>query len=522
MTRLAELPARWRDPLSGSADRGFLAGFLAIAAALLLLPAIPALVASESVGRLAVTGTGGLVVAVAFLWRPKPTLLAFALYILFYETIAGWLGPGVKQIDEVSIPLMFAITLVRVRPFARRRFSVVREGGLAVAVAFGVASSLVNGVPLQVWTPELLLLVKGIGVFYIASWLDFTPADIRHAAIVVLAVGSAVLLLGLIEFINPVAFQRTLGLHELVRPRGTLPSIKSLFFHPILFGWFTTFIALYAYAHFLTFRRWWMLAVALAFSLGPFLAARRRAIAALAAGLAAALLWHLQRTRSLVTVARAWVPVAIANAVLVVVFLPGLVGLYDLTVDQYLPEDGIVVTPPGEDPPVVVTPTDDDEGPRVIQAREALYRGSVEIARDYFPLGGGLGRYGSWMSRVEYSPLYVEYGLSKINGLRPANPRFATDTFWPQILGELGVFGLLAYLLFLGSIGYLLWRESQRDAEPIVRAFRLGTLLIFAQALVESLASAMFHSPSRAYLVLAAAGVVASLAWRDRRDAAAT
>ncbi|OGN82328.1 MAG: hypothetical protein A2X23_12910 [Chloroflexi bacterium GWC2_73_18] len=126
------------------------------------------------------------------------------------------------------------------------------------------------------------------------------------------------------------------------------------------------------------------------------------------------------------------------------------------------------------------------------------------------------------MSRVEYSPLYVEYGLSKINGLRPANPRFATDTFWPQILGELGVFGLLAYLLFLGSIGYLLWRESQRDAEPIVRAFRLGTLLIFAQALVESLASAMFHSPSRAYLVLAAAGVVASLAWRDRRDAAAT
>lgn len=515
MTRLAELPARWRDPLPGSADSGFLAGFLATAAALLLLPAIPAFAASEGVGRLAVTGTGGLVVAVAFLWRPKPTLLAFALYILFYETIAGWLGPGVKQIDEVSIPLMFAITLVRVRPFARQRFSVVREGGLAVAVAFGVASSLVNGVPLHVWAPELLLVVKGIAVFYIASWLDFTPGDIRAAAIVVLAVGSAVLLLGLIEFINPVAFQRTLGLHGLVRPRGTLPSIKSLFDHPILFGWFTTFIALYAYAHFLAFRRWWMLAVALVFSLGPFLAARRRAIAALAAGLAAAVLWHLRRTRSLVTVARTWVPVAVGNAVLIVVFLPGLVGLYDLTVDQYLPEGGIVVTP-GESPPVVVTPTDDDEGQRVVRAREALYRGSVEIARDYFPLGGGLGRFGSWMSRVEYSPLYVEYGLSKINGLRPANPRFATDTFWPQILGELGVFGLLGYLLFLGSIGYLLWRESERDAEPLVRAFRLGTLLIFVQALVESLASAMFHSPPRVYLVLAAAGVVASLAWRRR------
>lgn len=518
VARLWALPDRWRRPRAGSAGGSFLPAFLAIAAALLALPAIPALVASGSVGRMAVTGSGALVVVAAFLWRPKIALLAFALYILFYETIAGWLGPGVKQIDEVSIPLMFVITLVRERPLTRHRFSAVREGSLAVAVGAGIASSLAGGVPLHVWAPELLLVMKAIAVFYIASWLDFTPADIRAAAIVVLAVGGAVLLLGMVEFVNPVAFQRTLGLHELVRPRGTLPSIKSLFFHPVLFAWFTAFVGLYGYAFYVVFRRWWMLAVALALSLGPLLAARRRAIAALAVGLGTAFAWHLRRTRAVGELARTWVPVAVGGGVLTLVFLRGLVGLYDMTVEQYLPAGtpgGVVVTPGG----VVVTPGDEDEGQRVVHAREALYRGSIAIAKDYFPLGGGLGRYGSWMSRVEYSPLYEKYGLSKINGLRPANPRFATDTFWPQILGELGVVGFLAYLLFLGTIFGALWRESGREGEPLLRAFRLGTLLVFVQALVESLASSGFHSPSTAYLTLAAAGVVVSLAWKDRTDA---
>ena len=51
------------------------------------------------------------------------------------------------------------------------------------------------------------------------------------------------------------------------------------------------------------------------------------------------------------------------------------------------------------------------------QARVALYKTSVLVGRDYFPLGAGLGRYGSWLSREHYSPLYVAYDLSDIRGL---------------------------------------------------------------------------------------------------------
>jgi hypothetical protein len=41
---------------------------------------------------------------------------------------------------------------------------------------------------------------------------------------------------------------------------------------------------------------------------------------------------------------------------------------------------------------------------------------------------------------------------------------------------------------------------------------------VFAQAIVESLASSMFHSPPRVYLLYLAFGVVLSLAWRSRTD----
>ena len=56
------------------------------------------------------------------------------------------------------------------------------------------------------------------------------------------------------------------------------------------------------------------------------------------------------------------------------------------------------------------------------------------------------------MSRERYSPLYVTYEASHIRGLQPPPEvaTAATDTFWPAILGEMGVIGLIAYRLHGG------------------------------------------------------------------------
>ena len=81
-------------------------------------------------------------------------------------------------------------------------------------------------------------------------------------------------------------------------------------------------------------------------------------------------------------------------------------------------------------------------------AGPCLVKDTMQLAAftaDHFPLGAGLGRYASPLSRGDtFSPLYHEYGLDHIWGLTPHYDAYITDTFWPHILGEAGVFALIA------------------------------------------------------------------------------
>ncbi len=128
-----------------------------------------------------------------------------------------------------------------------------------------------------------------------------------------------------------------------------------------------------------------------------------------------------------------------------------------------------------------------------------------------------MGRYGSWMSRLDYSPIYHEYGLDQIRGLRERNSQYATDTFWPMVLGEFGVVGLAGYAALLASVGIALWRAGRRRADALTRAFIVGSLAVFTSALIESIATPMFTSPPRSYLLFAAIG--AALAYSRLHDA---
>ena len=283
-----------------------------------------------------------------------------------------------------------------------------------------VASSVVNGVPLNLWLVGLLLLAKVIAFLYVVMWHDFTLDDVRAFAPLVLGVGALVLALGAVEMIDPPAFQRFLNLTEIrraARPAaehqvallppgpvqpGSPPS------SPCSCSPTTSSSAAGGCS-----------SRAAAFGLGTLLAARRRTIVGAAIGLGVGLLNQLRHARSRGGEARSWLPVVASVLVLVVLFLPGLVGLYQLT----LRETG----PPGS------LPEGADQ-----QARILMYTTSAEIARDYFPLGAGLGRFASAGSRLEYSPIYARYGLDEVFGLRPSDAQFITDTFWPRILGETG------------------------------------------------------------------------------------
>lgn len=459
-------------------------------------------------------GLVALVLVAGFAWRPQAGLLAFALYILFYDTTAHYLGGPVRRVDELTVPLLIIVAAVKLRPWTYSRIDPIRDGAMAVAVATGILSSLVAGVPLAIWVPALGLLWKTVAIFYVATWLPVDRRTIVGAARVVLTLGFVVLALAFIEAFDPAGFQNVLGLPIWYRPRGELPSVKSVFMHPAIFASFASLVTLYAYSGFVEFRKIWMLVLATFGAMTVFMAARRRAITAAVLGLAAAFAWSARRAGLSMRLARSWVPITISGLVLMLIFLPGMLGLVDRTLIRLGPRAEPTL-PPGVEEPA------DGEGAVPTRARSALYGASLEIARDYFPLGAGLGRYGSHMSRVDYSPLYAQYGLSDIRGLQDDNDQYITDTFWPMILGEHGVVGVIAYGAFLLALLVALWRAVGRQTDRLLRAFMMGTLAVLVAALAESLATPMFVAPPRAYLVFVAVGAAMAIATRPPADAEA-
>jgi hypothetical protein len=238
-------------------------------------------------------------------------------------------------------------------------------------------------------------------------------------------------------------------------------------------------------------KRWWLLILAAFFGGATILSGRRRAISGVAVALLAGLASHWWSERSWRKALRSWWPVVLGSLALGLVFLPSLIGLADMTVG------------PGPEPP---------------DARMALYKTSVLIARDRFPFGVGLGRYGSGTSRDPYSPVYHEYGLDQIDGLSPQHSSFISDTFWPRILGETGVIGLAALLVFTVVLTIQVWRAALvKHTDMLIRAFLLGTWMVFVQSLIETLASSMFDSPPRIYLLFGTVAAALAIARNSRK-----
>lgn len=493
------------ETLTDPTARGFVVRLSLLLAAIFVVSWTIALLDLPGPLRNAVPGSVAVILALTYLRRPVEALVGTAVFMLFSETYALYLGAPIGPVDELAVGLIFLIAGARAARSWRDWMWLPRDVSVAVVLVLGILSSLIAGVPITTWGVALILVGKSIAFLYAVMWTPFRDWEIRGGMMAVLGVGLIVLSLGWIELINARAFREFLGLNHYPSVRGGIPVVKSLFVHPAPYGFFTAFVALFLFAQYTITRRWRWLLLGAAFTTGPLFSARRRAILALLAGVAAGVVDSARRLRRPFAILREWAPVAISVVLVLALFAPGLVNLYELTIARYVTRD---FTEPGDEE---IPTSGDAENP---QARIALYRGSVEIGVDYFPLGAGLGRYASWMSRVDYSPLYEEYGLSTLKGLTPDDPRFATDTFWPQILGETGAIGLAAYVAFLGSLAWVLWREAGRVDGNLYRLLRLGAGMVFAQAIVESLASSMFHSPPRVYLLYLVVGAVLSIAWR--------
>jgi hypothetical protein len=479
---------------------------LLVAAAAVVAAAVGALIVDRiAVGpEVLVPVAAVAVTAVLFWFRPVEGLLTFGLFTLLADTIEHWLRLDVLLFDELGLLALVAVAVGAGHVVRARVQAGWLELSVAVLAIAAIVSSLVNGVPLQTWAAGLFLLLKGILFFGLVRVLPLRIADVERLGVAVLQVAALIAVLGFVEWLDPAAFQAALGLPLYEQSRGEVPIIKSIFLHPAQFGWLTAYGSLLCYARFVTHRSWWALPTALLLNLATFLSGRRTPLLGVVASVAVGLAWWTSRAGLRRALLRIWLPAAGVVVAMAIVAAPAVQRLADVTVAEYGPSLDLA----GE------IFADDPRSERVagIHPRVGLYAASVAIARDQLPFGGGLGRFGSHLSRAEYSPLYERYGLDQVRLLRPEDPQAATDAFWPMVLGETGLIGAVAAVVVFGGMAVLLWRAAADAGSAAVRTIALAGLFVVVEGLIRSATSSIYVAPPIGYFVLGSAGAALAVA----------
>ena len=131
-------------------------------------------------------------------------------------------------------------------------------------------------------------------------------------------------------------------------------------------------------------------------------------------------------------------------------------------------------------------------------ARGQFAHNSIKIAREYFPFGSGMGTFGSRIAQRFYSPLYYKYGMTTTLGMDPIWPAFACDTFWPMILGETGVIGLIGYISMIA----VLFIKVQSLRQCSVWLY-IGAMTALAYEMLETTGALAFSDVTAVSLALA-------------------
>ena len=246
--------------------------------------------------------------------------------------------------------------------------------------------------------------------------------------------------------------------------RMGFPSVMGLFIHPGQFGWFMLFVATLYYSEYKTTKEKNKLIVFIAYSLIAVMSMRMNVIVGVGCIILAE--WFIVEKKK-VTVKKLVGPILGSSLLLL-----SMGDYIYYNISKY----------------ILGTFSE-------ISARYMLLRQSIQILMDYFPFGVGFGKFGSWYARINYSEYYYLYNCNNIYGLRPDDPRYATDTFWPAIFGETGILGTIIYISFLVFIAHKQLKTVQNDKmNKFHRWIALFGFLALIQSVIESLAEPAFNS----------------------------
>jgi O-antigen ligase len=138
-------------------------------------------------------------------------------------------------------------------------------------------------------------------------------------------------------------------------------------------------------------------------------------------------------------------------------------------------------------------------------ARLMLYMTSVDVFKDYFPFGSGLGSFASYSSGVYYSDIYAKYGIEKIYGMNSSDYSYVADTYYPC----LAQFGVAGVILFITFFIYLIRKSRKIIKYNQNTKYLVITSIIIFYFLIESIADATFTG-HRGFFMMMLLGLVFS------------
>lgn len=127
--------------------------------------------------------------------------------------------------------------------------------------------------------------------------------------------------------------------------------------------------------------------------------------------------------------------------------------------------------------------------------RTLLWTYGLKTMVDCFPIGAGFGTYGTDMACTYYSKLYTQYGFQYAYGLNPDDTQYAHDCYWPAIMGELGIIGVVV----IGVILFLMLRQSLEEYRGSRMSYMI-VLFLFLTQLMATLPTSVFFKDTTVFL----------------------
>ncbi len=411
-------------------------------------------------GALVVLASCGAIAAV-YVRDPVVILIGFWVLEVFNAPLSVATGYGsrteeVSQIYGMLVLLLIILTVWRAMQTSTRLAPLrLVLPGVGVAL-FGVLGAMSHHVPFGIasvgaWQGLRIWIV--IGVTLVLPW---KPDDVARVYTVLTRVGVLVVILGFADYLTHSAVSRALHTTTFQAQSDALRgnSVHSVFSQPGEYSLFVSLLFALTFTRFAAKREKSDLVIALLFAVSAVLSLRLKGFLSLAA----------------VVIIVALAQGAMRNHSVVTSLLVGslfLIGGYSV--------EGNIVTKQ------ISTYTTSET-----TVRAHLYATGERIATDDFPLGAGFGRFASYASRVYYSPVYYQYGLSSIYGLSRAFPEDIDDTSWPSVIGEAGYAGLVVYMVGLILLVVAVARRL-RTATVTMKWVPVAALCTLAVVLVDSL-----------------------------------